>query len=63
MSCGCKIGGGPEGVCSFHRAEIIRRRKDKFDAAKEEWIVKQICRLAEEHHMMLDPFPKREDYD
>lgn len=63
MSCGCKIGGGPNGVCAFHRAEIVRRRKDKYDAAKEAWIVKQICVLAEGLNMKLDPFPKKEDYD
>jgi hypothetical protein len=60
MSCTCKIGGGPSGVCAFHRAEIVRRRKDKYDAAKQEWIIKQICRFAELHEIKLDPFPKEE---
>ncbi len=60
MSCGCKIGSGPEGVCAFHRAEILRRRKDKFDTAKEEWIVKQICTLAKKLDVKLDPFPEEQ---
>lgn len=61
MSCLCKMGGGPNGVCAFHRAEIARRKKDKYDAAKQEWIVKMICKLAKEANIQLDPFPKREE--
>ena len=55
------MGGGPNGVCAFHRAEIARRKKDKYDAAKQEWIVKMICKLAKEANIQLDPFPKREE--
>ena len=61
MSCGCRYGGGPNGVCAFHRAEAVRARKDKRDAATQEWIVKQICNIAKQLEMNLDPLPKDEN--
>jgi hypothetical protein len=57
MSCGCKIGGGPNGVCAFHKAESARRKKDVRDAAQQKWIIEQIKRIAEKLDVPLDPLP------
>lgn len=60
MSCLCRYGGGPNGVCAFHRAEAVRARQDKLNAAKQQWIIKQIFDIAKKLDMDLDPLPKEE---
>ena len=57
MSCNCKIGGGPDGVCAFHRAAAAQAKKDKLNAARQQWMIEQIKRLAAELDISLDPLP------
>lgn len=60
MSCGCRIGGGINGLCAFHKSESARQKQDVRNAARQKWIIEQIKRLATEVGITLDPLPEEE---
>lgn len=58
MSCMCRIGGGPDGVCAFHRAEAYKAKQRTYDLKVREWMILQIQKIAKEIGIQLDPFPE-----
>lgn len=54
----CGIGGGPDGVCAFHRAEAYKAKQRTYDLKVREWMILQIQKIARETGIQLDPFPE-----
>ncbi len=55
--CNCKYGGGPNGICAFHRHAAAQAKAEQKRKAREKWIINQIKKLAEKLNIDLDPLP------